>query len=73
MWTDYGMHMGWMWLWPVVGLAVVVALVWAMVRAGGSAAGPRAEESPEVILKRRYARGEIRQEEYERALTDLRR
>lgn len=73
MWTDYGMHMGWMWLWPVVGLAVVVVLVWAMVRAGGAVARPHADESPEAILKRRYARGEIEREEYERALTDLRR
>ncbi|MGE3411146.1 MAG: SHOCT domain-containing protein [Dehalococcoidia bacterium] len=73
MWTDYGMHMGSMWLWSVIGLAVVVVLVWAMVRAGGAAARPHADESPEAILKRRYARGEIEREEYERALTDLRR
>lgn len=73
MWTDYGMHMGGMWLWWVVGLGVLLAVVWAMARAAGAAPGPRPDESPETILKSRYARGEIGREEYERALTDLRR
>ena len=34
--------------------------------------GPR-DESPEEILKRRYARGEISREEYERMLEEVRR
>jgi uncharacterized membrane protein len=32
-----------------------------------------AERTPETILKRRYARGEVDREEYERRLTDLRK
>ena len=31
------------------------------------------EDSPEAILKRRYASGEVDREEYERKLTDLRK
>jgi uncharacterized membrane protein len=33
----------------------------------------RAEESPATIPKRRYARGEIDREEFDRRLTDLRK
>jgi putative membrane protein len=76
MWGDFGAHMGWMWLWWIIGLGVLVLFVWAIARATGpSTLAPPAgrEESPETILKRRYARGEIDHEEYERRLTDLRK
>jgi putative membrane protein len=63
--------MGWMWLWWLFGLALVVAVVWAVMRA--AAPQPRGDqETPEAILKRRYARGEVDREEYERRLKDLR-
>lgn len=69
-------HMGWMgwWMafWWVLGLAVLVFVVWVVVRAvGGSPT--RADESPEQVLKRRYARGEIDRDEYQRRLEDIRR
>lgn len=73
MWPGYGEHMAWMGLWWIGGLALLVLLVWAIVRAAGSSAAPRGEDSPEAILKRRYARGEVDREEYERRLTDLRK
>lgn len=66
-------HMGWMWLSWIVGFAVLVLVVWAVARVAGSSAAPRNEESPEAILKRRYARGEVDHEEYQRRLTDLRK
>jgi putative membrane protein len=71
MW-DPGWHMGWMGLWWIFLLVIIVAVVWAFARAGlpGQAGGG---ESPELILKRRYARGEIDREEYDRRLQDLRR
>jgi putative membrane protein len=70
MW-DYGGHMGWMWLWWIVGLALLVAVIWAVARAA-TPQRPADHESPEAILKRRYARGEVDREEYERRLKDLR-
>lgn len=63
--------MGLMWLWWLVVAVVVVVAVWAIARSvvrGGSG-----RESPEELLKRRYASGEIDRAEYERALQDLRR
>ena len=80
MWQGYeehmrwmGNHMGWMGLWWIVGLALLFLVVWAAARAGSSPGSARAEESPETILKRRYARGEIDREEFDRRLPDLRK
>ena len=56
----------------IVSLAVLIPIVWVLKAAQGS--GPAvAQESPELILKRPYARGEIDAEEYQRRLTDLRK
>ena len=65
--------MGWMGLWWILGLAVLLLFVWVMARMAGSTGAGRTEESPEAILKRRYARGDIDREEFERRLTDLRK
>ncbi len=64
-----------MWLWWIAGVVVLLVLAWAVARAtrsSGSGRGP-AEESPEAVLKRRYAQGEIERDEYERRLSDLRK
>ncbi|ROR34786.1 SHOCT domain-containing protein [Inmirania thermothiophila] len=76
------MHDGggaWGWAWMGLGgigmvlfwVLVLVAVVW-IVRAllGG---GSGREEDPLVVLKRRYARGEIDRETYERMREALRR
>lgn len=64
-------HMGWMW---IFWLFLVVALVFLIrMAAGGSRDAREQGESAEDILKKRYARGEIDKEEYERRLDDLRR
>jgi putative membrane protein len=68
----YGLF-GWGWSWIFwVFLIIVAALIvaWAL--------GPRrrvrySSQTPEEILKMRYARGEIDREEYQRRLEDLRR
>jgi putative membrane protein len=75
---DYGWQMGGMWLFWLLGLLLLAALVWVIVRTasnaqGSSRAASREDDSPETILKRRYARGEIDRDEYERRLEDLRR
>ena len=72
MWPNMGAMGWWMGLWWLFGLAVVVFLVWLIARTASGSSG-RADETPEQILKRRYARGEIDREEYERRLTDIRR
>lgn len=71
MWA--GDHMGWMGLWWLGGVAVLLLLAWSVWRAAGSPPPSHREESPEALLKRRYARGELDRDEYERMLADLRR
>jgi uncharacterized membrane protein len=66
----YGMHTGWMSLWWLLG-AVVLAVILAFFFRG--LAGNGTPDSPEQILKRRYAGGEISREEVDRTLADLRR
>lgn len=70
MWWDGGWHMA-MWLFGPLGL-LFVALV-ALLSRGGSGAGPSDRETPEQILKRRYAGGEIDHDDFTRRMEDLRR
>jgi uncharacterized membrane protein len=56
----------WMWM----GVPWVAILVVAIVLVGRSRGGP---ESPENVLKRRYASGEINRDQYDQMLQDLRR
>ena len=67
---------GWWWAlnW-LVAVAVVVAVVWLLYRVarGRGWLGEGEEPSPEEIVRRRYARGEIDRETYERMLEDPRR
>lgn len=65
--------MGWMWLGLVLALIVLLVFVSVIARAAGSSMLPRGEDPPEAILKRRYARGEIDRDEYDRRLSDLRK
>ncbi len=72
MWPYMGSMGWWMLLWWVVGIVVLVLLVRLVAGSlGGSA--PHGNDTPEQILKRRYAKGEIEREEYQRRLEDLRR
>ena len=73
MWPGFGEHMGWMWLWWLVGLGALLLFVWAVARTAGSSGSRGSEESPEAVLKRRYARGEMDDQEYERRLGNLRK
>lgn len=75
-----GMMGGWMvlgWLLALVVLvALVVAIVWVLRRAGGNYWSPSAIPEPPAntaldILKRRYAQGEIDAEQYERMKRQL--
>ena len=72
MWPYMGSMGWWMVLWWVAGLVVLVLLV-RLVAGTTGGFPPRSDETPEQILKRRYAKGEIDSEEYQRRLADLRR
>lgn len=70
-WGDYvwGWGMGFGWL-VMIGFWVIVILgVVFLVRALSGGAGKG--ETPLDILKKRYARGEITREEFEKMKTDL--
>ncbi len=68
--------MGFFWILAIVAVVVlVVFLARGASRSGAGAASPPgpASETPEEILRRRYARGDIDREEYRQRLEDLRR
>lgn len=63
--------MGGMWIWWILGIVIIAVLAWAVL---GSPARKRGGDvSAEELLKRRYARGEINKEDYEKRLQDLRK
>lgn len=67
----YGWHTGGMGLWWIVIAVALVGVIWFVItttRRGREDSG----ESPEQTLKRRYAKGELDRETYERMLADLR-
>lgn len=71
MWPGHVSGMWPMWLGWLLGLAVLALIVWAAARGVRSTA--RDSGSPELILKRRYARGEMDEQEYQRRLNELRK
>ena len=54
----------WAWIWMLIWIAALLFMVWLIVR--GSAERPEAEDAA-AILRARFARGEISQDEFERA------
>ena len=64
-----GGHMIWMTLSWLIGIGLFVALLWVLVR---MVRPGQLDQSPETILRRRYAAGEIDTEEFGRRLTALR-
>ncbi|MBB3037143.1 SHOCT domain-containing protein [Hoyosella altamirensis] len=61
---------GWLWmmLMPVLWIGLIVLIVWAVMRLAQGGPGPERgsshRESPEEILDRRFALGEIDADEY---------
>ena len=70
---------GWIWmgLMMLAGLVLVVAVVYLLLKgpqssgAGAAYAAPGQKEAPLEIAQRRYAAGEITQDEFERIKKDL--
>jgi putative membrane protein len=72
MWPFMGSMSVWMVLWWGTGIVVLLLLIRVISGPlGGSP--PKSDDSPEQILKKRYAKGEIDREEYQRRLEDVRR
>lgn len=71
-WGEYGGGMGFGWMFMVLFWVLiifgVVYIVQAILRRAGQSG---AEETPLDILKRRYAKGEITKEEFDRIKDDL--
>ncbi len=67
----YGFGYGGMFMWIIL-LIVIGLVIYFIVQAQNKKSGtPTQNESPMDILKRRYAKGEITREEYERMKKDL--
>ena len=58
----------WGWVWMFIWIAVLLTMVWLIVRVP---ADRPASEDALAILRARFARGEISEEEFERARTVL--
>ena len=61
-----GLFMLFFWGLIIIGIVLVVRWAWEHGRSGGTAG-----EAPLDILKRRYARGEITKEDFDRMKQDL--
>ncbi len=55
----------------IVGIVLVVRALSGSGAGGDHQASPRERETPEELVRRRYAAGEIDREEYEQKLRDL--
>ena len=70
MWGDHWMFGGFMWVfWVAVIIGLVFLVKWIVQQ--GKPSEPKAKEDALEILKKRYARGEIDQEEFEQKKRDL--
>ncbi len=73
----WGYGMGWIGMifmaafWIAVIVGIVFLIRWLMVSTGSAGIRGKAEESALEILKKRYARGEIKKEEFEEKKKDL--
>ena len=67
----FGGHVIWMAISWIVGVALLTGLMWLLLLALRERSEPT--DSPEAILRRRFASGELDTEEYERRLAELRK
>ena len=71
-WGSYGWGMGLGWIYMLVFWALVILGIVCIVKGVSSRAGQSGPEEKSLdILKKRYAKGEITKEEFERMKDDL--
>jgi len=69
-WSNYG-HMGFMAVWWFFGFAFIAAVFWLLWRSVRGTLGGTMDDSPDDILTKRDAKGEIDHDTYERMWSDL--
>jgi putative membrane protein len=75
--TEFGHMSGYGWglmaFWMILGIVLIGALVWAILRSESRQATPPSPSrpSPSDILAERFARGEIDEDEYRRRRSAL--
>jgi putative membrane protein len=57
--------------WILIIVAIIFLIRWLVVSSRAGSHGQKPEETALEILKKRYARGEINQEEFEQKKRDL--
>ncbi len=72
-WGDYGWGMGFGWIFMIIFWALVILGVVYVVQSVTRGVGKSGREEPLDILKKRYAKGEISREEFERMKEDLKK
>lgn len=75
-WHHEGLYMGMHWGWWIFWILVVAVLVWAFVRYASEERNRRLQaerrKSAEEILRARFGRGELSEEEFARKMRTLR-
>ena len=70
MWGSHWMFGGWMWIcWIAVLVGIIFLIKWIVQQSKENET--RVKEDALEILKKRYAKGEINQEEFEQKKKDL--
>lgn len=72
-WGDYGWGMGLGWLFMIIFWGLVIFGIAYLIQNIAKGTKKEDQESPVEILKKRYAKGEITKEEFERMRDDLNR
>jgi len=67
-----GPHPGFWWIWPLAWLLFLAALATVLALVAWRRPARRSWSSAEAVLAERFARGEITEDEYRRALEVLR-
>lgn len=62
---------GWMWIFWVLLIVVLMVVIKSLSEPGSRSSRTSADESPLSILKKRYAQGDINDEEFERRRKEL--
>ncbi len=72
-WGEYGWGMGFGWIFMILFWVLVILGIFYIFQSVARGAGKPGREDPLGILKRRYAKGEISRDEFERMKEDLKK